>query len=168
MHAVGVQSMRGELLQRVAAMKRARDLFRRGRIIEGYEVSVDGIRLYAGRYFGQATLKDPGAVHKDAAVFNQSVPVLPYIVTFQVGKISAEKRPVISIICALSLEDLLHEDSLGFHGSGHVEDRGPGIGPNSDAEEISRLEIELAKEEVHLDVYSFTELDYAVLSLPVD
>jgi hypothetical protein len=30
----------------VAAMKRARDLFRGGKIMEGYEVSVDGIRLY--------------------------------------------------------------------------------------------------------------------------
>ncbi|HSD56737.1 MAG TPA: hypothetical protein VLB04_01040 [Methanotrichaceae archaeon] len=141
--------MRDELSRTVAAMKRARDLFRGGKIMEGYEVSVDGIRLYAGRYFGQADLNEQGA-HKGAAVFSPSSPVLPYIVTFQVGKISAEKRPMLSVICALSLENLLHK-------------------PNSDvAKEISRLEIELAKEDVHLDVYRFTELDYAVLSLPVD
>jgi hypothetical protein len=77
------------------------------------------------------------------------LPVLPYIVTFQVERFQPRRGPC-SVICALSLENLLHK-------------------PNSDvAKEISRLEIELAKEEVHLDVYRFTELDYAVLSLPVD
>jgi hypothetical protein len=141
--------MRDELLRTVAAMKRARELFKRGEILEGYEVSVDGIRLYVGRYFGQAALGEQ-RVHRGAAVFSPSSPVLPYIVTFQVGKISAEKRPVISVICALSLEDLLRM-------------------PNIDtAEEIGRLEIELAKEEVHLDVYGFSELDYAVLSLHME
>jgi hypothetical protein len=141
--------MRDELLRTAAAMKRARELFKRGEILEGYEVSVDGIRLYVGRYFGQADLGEQ-SIHKGAAVFSPSSPVLPYIVTFQVGKIAAVKRPMLSVICAFSLEDLLRM-------------------PNSDvAEEISRLEIELAKEEVHLDVYGFTELDYAVLSLHVD
>jgi hypothetical protein len=35
-----------------------------GEIPEGYEVSVDGIRLYVGRYSGQADLKDRDAVDK--------------------------------------------------------------------------------------------------------
>ncbi len=105
--------MRDELLRTVAAMKRARDLFRGGEILEGYEVSVDGIRLYVGRYFGQADLNEQ-CVHKGAAVFSPSSPVLPYIVTFQVGKISAEKRPMLSVICALSLENLLHKPFQTF------------------------------------------------------
>lgn len=137
-------NMRREVLRTVAAMRRARELFRRGEILEGYEISVDGIRLYVGRYFGQATLNEP-VVH-GSEMFSPSVPVLPYIVTFQVGKIPAEKRPMLSVICALSLENLLGDA----------------------AKEISRLEIELAKENVRLDVYRFTELDYAVLSLPME
>lgn len=158
--------MRDKLSCTLAAMKRARDLFRRGDIPEGYEVSVDGVRLYVGRYFGQAALKDQGDIHRGTEVFSQSIPVLPYIVTFQVGMIAADKRPMLSIICALSLEDLLHDHSSGFRGSEHIKDIRPGIRPNSDAaEEISRLEIELAKDDVHLDIYKFTELDYAVLSL---
>jgi hypothetical protein len=79
-------------------------------IPEGYDVSVDGIRLYVGRYFGQADLKDQDAGDKGTAMFSPSFPVLPYIVTFQVGMIAAEKRSVISVICALSREDLLHMD----------------------------------------------------------
>lgn len=162
--------MRGELLRTVAAMRKARELFRQGEILDGYEVSIDGIRLYVGRYFGQAALNEP-VVHKGSEMFSPSVPVLPYIVTFQVGKIPAEKRPMLSVICALSLENLLyeHSDLHDISVSDHTKDRMPGIGPKGDAaEEISRLEIELAKENVRLDIYRFTELDYAVLSLPMD
>jgi hypothetical protein len=154
-----------ELEKVVAAMIEARSLLAKGDVIEGYEIAIDGVRLYAGRYFREI---DCIGAHVDRGKYRIATPILPHIISFSVSQISADKRPALSIICALSLADLLNQD---FTSSGKPVQRSlcqRDIPDCSLAEGVRRIEQKLSTEGIIVDVYSFSELDYAVLSLPAE
>jgi hypothetical protein len=151
----------------VAGMIAAKDRAARGEIAEGCEVSCNGFRFYVGRYFGQIGSMEMDMRSNDE--FRQSVPILPYIVSFQVGRMPDRKRPILSIICTIGLDDILTNFSLSPLEKGTLmRDIGLGRRPNSEiGKEISGLELKLARMDVNLDLYRFTELYYVVLSMPV-
>jgi hypothetical protein len=153
----------------VVAMMTARDLVQRGELMEGCEASLSGIRVYVGRYFGPMVSVETGDESAGGA-FSRSVPVLPYIVSFQVGRIPAKKRPRLSIMCTLSLGDILTwRPSCSEELRDLARDFNLGLRPNSEsAERIRRIEQKFAEWNVNMDLYSFTELYYIVLSLPVE
>jgi len=153
----------------VVAMMTARDLVRRGELMEGYEASLSGIRVYVGRYFGPMVSSEPEA-ERACGAFIRSVPVLPYIVSFKVGRIPAKKRPLLSIMCTLGIGDIIARCSSGSDEiRGLARDFNLGRRPNSEsAERIRRIEQKFAEWNVNMDIYSFTELYYIVLSLPVE
>jgi len=148
----------------MTAMVEARDLIRKGEVLEGYEIIIDGVRLYAGRYFGQ---DDGTETEVDRGTFRMAVPVLPHIISFGVQHIPADKRPALSVICALSLSDLLEIDS-------HIADKSTRRhvrstkGDYTLGKEIREIEHKLSQKRIALDIYGFSELDYAVLSLPAE
>ncbi len=153
----------------IVAMMTARDLVQQGKLTEGSEASLRGIRVYVGRYFGPM-----GSLEAEeecmAGDFSQSVPILPYIVSFQVGRMPAEKRPRLSIICTLGLGDILARLPSGSE-ERRVLTRDFNLGrrPNSEsAERMRSIEQKFAKWNVNMDLYRFTELYYIVLSLPVE
>ncbi len=161
-----------EILQKiekiVAAMMTARDLVRRGELMEGCEAFLDGVRIYVGRYFGP--MGSPEPEEHSCGAFSRSVPVLPYIVSFQVGRMPARKRPRLSIICTLGLGDVLakcpfdSEERLDL-----LRDFNLGRRPNSEsAKGFRNLEQRFAEWNVNVDLYRFTELYYVVLSLPIE
>jgi hypothetical protein len=161
-----------EILQKiekiVAAMMTARDLVRRGELMEGCEASLDGVRIYVGRYFGPMGSSEPE--ERSCGAFSRSVPILPYIVSFQVGRMPARKRPRLSIMCTLALGDVLAKCPSGSEERRDlVRDFNLGRRPNSEsAEGFRRLELKFAEWNVNMDLYRFTELYYVVLSLPVE
>jgi hypothetical protein len=65
-----------EIEKIVVAMMTARDLVRRGELMEGCEASLSGIRVYVGRYFGPMVSLEPEEERAGGA-FSRSVPVLP-------------------------------------------------------------------------------------------
>jgi len=80
------------------------------------------------------------------------------------------KRPILSIICTICLDDILTNFSASPEEKGTLlREFGLGRRPNSEiGKEIISLERKLARMNVNLDLYRFTELYYAVLSMPVD
>lgn len=153
----------------ISVMKKARDMVVLGELPEGYEVFIDGIRLYVGRHFGPSFEQD-GA----AAKFGGLPPVLPQIVSFKVQSIPPEKRPMLSVICAMSLGDIMKiQYGPGFQDSSNLSKvpdlkNDPGKRQNSElAEGLCSLETALDEYGLRMDVYSFTELNYVVLWLPV-
>jgi hypothetical protein len=162
------QELEERLKRIVEGMIAAKDRVARGEIAEGCEVSSNGFRFYVGRYFGQIGSMETDKRSNDE--FRQSVPVLPYIVSFQVGRMPDRKRPILSIICTIGLDDILTNFSLGPEEKGTLlRDIGLGRRPNSEiGNEISGLELKLARMDVNLDLYRFSELYYVVLSMPVD
>jgi hypothetical protein len=162
------QELKERLKRIVDGMIAAKYRVVRGEIAEGCEVSSNGFRFYVGRYFGQIGSMEMDERSNDE--FRQSVPILPYIVSFQVGRMPDRKRPILSIICTIGLDDILTNFSLspGEKGTLLREIR-LGRRPNSEiGKEISGLELKLARMDVNLDIYRFTELYYVVLSMPVD
>ncbi len=151
----------------VSGMVAAKDRVVRGEIAEGCEVSSNGFRFYVGRYFGQ--IGSMAIDERSNDEFRQSVPVLPYIVSFQVGRMPERKRPILSIICTICLDDILTNFSASSEEMGTLlRDFGLGRRPNSEiGSEIRCLELKLARMGVNLDLYRFTELYYVVLSMPV-
>jgi hypothetical protein len=83
----------------------AKDRVKRGEIAEGCEVSSNGFRFYMGRYFGQIGSKEQEEHSRHE--FRPSNPVLPYIVSSQVGRMPDQKRPIPSVICTVGLDDIL-------------------------------------------------------------
>jgi len=161
------QGLKEWLKRIVDGMIAAKDRVARGEIAEGCEVSCNGFRFYVGRYFGQIGSTEMDERSNDE--FRQSVPVLPYIVTFQVGRMPDRKRPILSIICTIGLDDILANFSPSPEEKGALlRDFRLGRRPNSEiGKEISGLELKLARMDVNLDLYRFTELYYVVLSMPV-
>ena len=80
------------------------------------------------------------------------------------------KRPILSIICTICLDDILTNFSASSEEKETLlRDIGHGRRPNSEiGKEICGLELKLARMDVNLDLYRFTELYYVVLSMPVD
>ncbi|VVB71958.1 Uncharacterised protein [uncultured archaeon] len=152
----------------VYSMYAARDLAIRGKIQEGSEVTINGISLYVGRYFGQMGSLEQEESTREA--FTRTVPVLPYIVTFQVGRMPAQTRPILSIMCTLGLNEILSNLPLDSSELRNLlKDFRLGRRPNSEAaKQVDLLESMLIKRDVNLDLYRFSELFYIVLSLPVD
>ena len=152
----------------VAGMIAAKDRVERGEIAEGSEVSSKGFRFYVGRYFGQIGSMEMHECSSDES--RPSVPILPYIVSFKVGRMPDRKRPILSIICTICLDDILTNFSASPEEKGTLlREFGLGRRPNSEiGKEIISLERKLARMNVNLDLYRFTELYYAVLSMPVD
>jgi hypothetical protein len=161
------QELKERLKWIVAGMIAAKDRVARGEIAEGCEVSSNGFRFYVGRYFGQIGSME--IVERSNDEFRPSVPVLPYIVSFQVGRMPERKRPILSIICTIGLDDILTNFSASPVEKGTLlRDIGLGRRPNSEiGKEISGLELKLARMDVNLDLYRFTELYYVILSMPV-
>jgi hypothetical protein len=151
----------------VSGMIAAKDRVARGEIAEGCEVSCNGFRFYVGRYFGQ--IGSMAVDERSNDEFRQSVPVIPYIVSFQVGRMPDRKRPILSIICTICLDDILTNFSASPEEKETLlRDIGLGRRPNSEiGSEIRCLELKLARMDVNLDLYRFTELYYVVLSMPV-
>ncbi len=153
----------------VRAMRKARDLAVLGELPEGYEVSIDGVRLYVGRHFSPS-LEQGNTVGK----FGSLAPILPQIVSFKVLSVPPEKRPTLSIICAMSLEDIMktsyRPELLKRSGplNGSDLSKEPGKRPNSGlAVDLNMLEIALEEHGISIDAYRFTELNFVVLSLPI-
>jgi hypothetical protein len=162
------RELKERLKRIVSGMMAAKDRVARGEIAEGCEVSSNGFRFYVGRYFGQIGSMEMEGRSNDE--FRQSVPILPYIVSFQVGRMPDRKRPILSIICTICLDDILTNFSASSEEKETLlRDFGLGRRPNSEiGKEISGLELKLARMDVNLDLYRFTELYYVVLSMPVD
>ena len=152
----------------VSATIAAKDRVERGEIAEGCEFSSNGFRFYLGRYFGQIGSMEMEERSSDG--FRQSVPILPYIVSFQVGRMPDRKRPILSIICTMGLDEILANHPASPEEKGTLlKDFGLGRRPNSEiAKEIRSLELKLARMDVNLDLYRFTELYYVVLSMPIN
>ncbi len=162
------RELKERLKRIVSGMIAAKDRVARGEIAEGCEVSSNGFRFYVGRYFGQIGSMEMKGRSNDE--FRQSVPILPYIVSFQVGRMPDRKRPILSIICTICLDDILTNFSASSpEKETLLRDVGLGRRPNSEiGKEIRGLELKLARMDVNLDLYRFTELYYVVLSMPVD
>ncbi len=80
----------------VSGMIVSKDRVGRGGIAEGSEIFSNGFRFYMGRYFGQTGSMEMLELSGDE--FRPSVPLLPYTVSFQVGRMPDRKRPILSII----------------------------------------------------------------------
>jgi|GEM_PF-1145702 len=138
------QELKERLKRIVAGMMAAKDRVARGEIAEGCEVSSNGFRFYVGRYFGQIGSMEMEGRSNDE--FRQSVPVLPYIVSFLVGRMPDRKRPILSIICTICLDDILTNFSASSEEKETLlRDIGHGRRPNSEIGRDLRPGTEIGK-----------------------
>lgn len=151
-----------------SALIAARDLVVQGEVLEGCELSLMGVGLYVGRYFGQINFHEAAELEEGSS--GKTVPTLPYIVTFQVGNMPARNRPRLSVICVVAVGEILSEPPRDAMEMRHLmTNYRRGTRPNSKgAMEMWRMERRMAESGIALDLYMFSELFYAIFSLPVD